>query len=298
MPFPDEDMTPAISVLMTVYNREDYIGDAIESVQASDTADWELVIVDDQSTDRSVEIAQSYAAQDPRIHVHINSQNLGDYPNRNRAASFARGRYLKYSDSDDMVHPWTLSAMLHCVERFPDAGLGLAMTEEAERPHPVCYTPEEIYRRHFFERDVFGRAPGSSMIRREAFEAIGGFSGLRQIGDFEFYLAICSKFPTVSMPIGLTFDRVHAAQEQKLDSEASKNIMRLALIGKALAQPDCPLSPAERKAARHRLLTRGGRAALNMAIRHLQPLAALQYYRGVRSALSSVVPVHSLPKSP
>ena len=189
----DFETPPSISVLMTVYNREKLIAQAIESVLASDTDDWELVIVDDRSTDRSVEIARSYAAQDPRIRVFVNDQNLGDYPNRNQAASHARGRYLKYTDSDDMVHPWTLSVMRYCLERFPDAGLALAMFEEGERPHPVCYSPDEIYRRHFFERDVFGRAPGASLIRREAFDAVGGFSGLRQVGDFEFYLAICAR---------------------------------------------------------------------------------------------------------
>jgi len=272
---------------MTVYNREKLIAQAIESVLASDTDDWELVIVDDRSTDRSVEIARSYAAQDPRIRVFVNDQNLGDYPNRNQAASHARGRYLKYTDSDDMVHPWTLSVMRYCLERFPDAGLALAMFEEGERPHPVCYSPDEIYRRHFFERDVFGRAPGASLIRREAFDAVGGFSGLRQVGDFEFYLAICARFPTASMPVGLTFDRVHADQEQKLNSENEKDVMRFTLVGKQLAHVDCPLSLDERNTALKKILKKEYRSALRMAVLQLRPLAAIQYYRDIRNALFS-----------
>lgn len=294
---PESGPVPAVSVLMTVYNREAFIAEAIGSVLASDMDDWELVIVDDRSSDRSVEIARSYAAQDQRIRVFVNEENLGDYPNRNRAASHARGRFIKYTDSDDMVHPWTLSVMLRCIEKYPEAGLGLAMTEEAERPHPVCYTPHEIYKRHFFGSDVFGRAPGSALVRREAFEAVGGFSGLRQVGDFEFYLKICAQFPTVSLPIGLTFDRVHAAQEQKLNTDDEKNVMRLRLLGRALSRAECPLTPEEREAARDRILRGQRRTALKTAIRRLQPMAALRTYRDVVRALGSTDPDGTRPGS-
>ena|SRR5674476_1029541 len=88
---------PAVSVLMTAYNREKYIAEAIESVLAQTFTDFELVVVDDGSKDHTVDIARRYS-KDPRVSVHINEKNLGDYPNRNRAASLARGRYLKYLD--------------------------------------------------------------------------------------------------------------------------------------------------------------------------------------------------------
>ncbi len=74
-----------ISILMTAYNREHYITEAIESVLASTYQNWELIIVDDGSKDDTVSIAKSYAAEDARIKVHVNEKNLGDYPNRNRA---------------------------------------------------------------------------------------------------------------------------------------------------------------------------------------------------------------------
>ncbi len=72
---------PLVSVLMTVYNREKYIAEAIESVLASSYTNFELIIVDDGSKDHSVEIAQKYEAQDHRIKVYVNEQNLGDYSN-------------------------------------------------------------------------------------------------------------------------------------------------------------------------------------------------------------------------
>ncbi len=98
-----------VSVLMTAYNRQKYIAAAIESVLASAYSNFELIIVDDHSNDDTVNIARAYAARDNRIRVYVNEKNLGDYPNRNKAASYAKGEFLKYVDSDDYLYPWGLS---------------------------------------------------------------------------------------------------------------------------------------------------------------------------------------------
>ena len=88
-----------ISVLMTAFNREKYIGEAIESVLASTFKDFELIIVDDCSSDKTVEIAKNYENLDKRVKVFLNEKNLGDYSNRNKAASLANGKYIKYVDA-------------------------------------------------------------------------------------------------------------------------------------------------------------------------------------------------------
>ena len=88
------NIQPLVSVLMTSYNRENYIAEAIESVLASTYKNFELIIVDDRSKDRTVEIARSYESKDDRVKVYINEKNLGDYPNRNKAASYAKGFYI------------------------------------------------------------------------------------------------------------------------------------------------------------------------------------------------------------
>src|SRR5437764_11938447 len=80
------ERSPLLSVLMTAYNREKYISQAIESVLRSSFADFELIIVDDVSKDNTVGIARNYAHQDKRISVVVNEKNLGDYGNRNKAA--------------------------------------------------------------------------------------------------------------------------------------------------------------------------------------------------------------------
>ena len=113
---------PAVSVLMTAYNREQYIAAAIESVLAQTFADFELIVVDDGSADDTVAAARSYEA-DPRVRVVVNERNLGDYPNRNRAAGLARGRFLKYHDSDDVMYPHCLATMLPLARRGAPCGL-------------------------------------------------------------------------------------------------------------------------------------------------------------------------------
>lgn len=99
------DRKPIVSILTTVYNREKYIADCIESVLSSKFQDWELIIVDDQSKDKSVAIAEEYAATDARIQIYVNEHNLGDYPNRNQAVTYANGKYIKFLDADDLIYP-------------------------------------------------------------------------------------------------------------------------------------------------------------------------------------------------
>jgi glycosyltransferase involved in cell wall biosynthesis len=116
---------PKVSILTTVYNHEKYLAACIESVLASSYLDWEMIIVDDQSKDSSVAIAQSYEAKDSRIKVYVNEHYLGDYPNRNKTASYAKGKYLKYVDADDMIYPHGLEIMVQTMEQFPEADFGL-----------------------------------------------------------------------------------------------------------------------------------------------------------------------------
>src|SRR5690606_10833563 len=159
---------PLVSILMTVYNRVKYISEAIGSVMASTYQNWELIIVDDQSKDNSVAIAQSFAKKDSRIQVRTNTSNLGDYPNRNKAASYANGKYLKYLDADDIIYPYGLEQLVFYMEQFPDAGYGLlSLKREKERFLPYQLTPTEAYLTHYLKYPIFNSAPLSSIIKRE-----------------------------------------------------------------------------------------------------------------------------------
>src|SRR5450631_4104476 len=114
-----QNETPLVSVLMTSYNHDEYIAEAIESVLNSTYTNFELIIVDDISKDNSVEIARSYELKDKRIRLFVNEKNLGDYPNRNRAASYAKGKYLKYVDCDDKLFDFSLQYCVQQMEKYP-----------------------------------------------------------------------------------------------------------------------------------------------------------------------------------
>lgn len=208
---------PLVSVLMTVYNREKYIAEAIESVLASTYQNWELIIVDDRSKDKSVEIAQKYAEKDKRIKVFNNEHNLGDYPNRNQAAFYAKGKYLKYVDADDMIYPYGLEQLVFYMEQFPEAGYGLcSLEQDVKQIFPFQLTPHETYHRHYFESSIFHKAPLSAIIKKEVFDAVGGFTGKRMLGDFEMWHILSQQYNIVLMPHGIVWYRVHDEQEMTL----------------------------------------------------------------------------------
>ncbi|MGV8815440.1 MAG: glycosyltransferase family 2 protein [Gelidibacter sp.] len=240
---------PLVSVLMTVYNREKYIAQAIESVLASTYKNWELIVVDDCSKDGSVAIAIGYADKDERINIYLNETNLGDYPNRNQAASYAKGKYIKYVDADDIIYPYGLEQLVFYMEQFPKAGYGLlSLKREKERFLPYLLSPNEAYLTHYTSNPIFNRAPLSSIIKRELFIHVGGFTGKRMLGDFEMWHILSKKFNVLLMPIGMVAYRTHEDQES---SEIRNNpfvAFKYTLLSKSfLDDKDIPLKKEDRE---------------------------------------------------
>lgn len=242
-----ESHSPKVSVLTTCWNREKYIGESIEHVLASTFTDFELIVTDNASDDRSVEIIRSYAEKDSRIRYFVNEANLGDYPNRNRAASYARGKYLKYIDSDDILYAHALQVMVDAMEKFPEAGFCLCTQQDAQVPYPVMITGKQAYLENFFGFNHFSCAPGSAIIKREAFESVGGFSGRRLVGDNELWFKLAAHFPMVKIPGGLYWDRNHGDQE-RFTNYANKNYRKLRkeVMMEALGNKNCPLTTEEK----------------------------------------------------
>ncbi|MBX2939216.1 MAG: glycosyltransferase family 2 protein [Ferruginibacter sp.] len=239
--------SPLVSVLMTVFNRELYIRDAIESVLNSKYTNFELIIVDDCSTDSSVDIARYYEQQDSRIKVYVNDKNLTDYPNRNCAAEYAKGKYIKYLDSDDVLYPYGLDVLINRMEAFPEVALGLVKLIGFNQPFPIFLTSEESYRMSFLSgKFLFGNAPSSVIIRRDAFESLGRFSGLNQLGDMECWLKMAASYPVLLIEGVVAFSRDHPQSEKYKDNEADKDKMRYQLKMAALKNTKCPLNDTER----------------------------------------------------
>lgn len=243
---------PLVSVLMTAYNREKYIAEAIESVIASTYQNWELIIVDDRSKDKTVDIAKSYEKKDERIKVYINKKNLGDYPNRNKAASYAKGKYLKYVDADDLIYHHTIEYMVNKFEKFPTAGWAtFSVKQEIERPHPFLLTPQEQYFGHYLKNlGYFDRSPLSVMIKRDVFEKMNGFINTRMIGDFEMWNRLGQKYDLLVLPHshGFVWYRIHEAQETSITNNKYSNKYREVAI-KSLKDSNCPLKEVDRNKA-------------------------------------------------
>ena len=107
-----QEKRPKVSVVMPLYNAEAYIEQAICSVKAQSMEDWELIVIDDGSSDASLEIAQAFAAEDSRIQVLRNKQNMGVSRTRNRGIALSRGEYIALLDSDDVWYPEKLRCQL------------------------------------------------------------------------------------------------------------------------------------------------------------------------------------------
>jgi glycosyltransferase involved in cell wall biosynthesis len=183
---------PAISVITPAWNAAEYIGATIDSVRRQTFTDWEMVVVDDGSTDGTVAIVEGQAAIDPRIHL-IRQANAGPSTARNRGMREARGRLFAFLDSDDLWTPEFLASQLDVFERHPDTGLvtgngrylGGPFDGMPTRPVtpdlPVLPMTEIIAN----ERAVFIM----TVFRRSVFETIGGFDEAQWTSeDYDFWL--------------------------------------------------------------------------------------------------------------
>src|SRR5690606_25904165 len=112
-----------VSLFIPVYNTELFIAQTIESVLAQTFTDYELIIVDDCSTDSSYEICKSYADRDPRIKLYRNEQNLGMMPNWNKGISLATGKYFMKLDADDLIHKEFVERSFRILEEKEHVGL-------------------------------------------------------------------------------------------------------------------------------------------------------------------------------
>jgi hypothetical protein len=247
--------TPAVSVLMTAYNRERYIEASIESVLAQTFDRFELVIVDDGSTDGTVEIARRFARRDRRVRVEVNDRNLGDYPNRNRAASLAGGTLLKYHDSDDLLYPHCLASMVPPMLAHPGAALGLSASHHwPGGPCPMLLTPRMSYQREFLGSGMFNAGPAGAIFRAAAFRSLGGFAERGAPSDYIFWLHACARVPVLLLPADLFWYRTHAGQELSSAKAARQYAETVRETWAALDGPACPLTDAEREQARRNVL--------------------------------------------
>jgi glycosyltransferase involved in cell wall biosynthesis len=204
-------MPPLVSILMTGYNRQAYIAEAIESVLGISYSNWELIIVDDCSRDNTFRISKGYAKLDSRIRVYKNEKNLGDYGNRNRAASYAKGVFIVIVDSDDLMIRDVLEKW---VAVMLDKNASFGIHADSENHFPVLFKPEVIITKHFFDKPLLTFGPIATIIKRSYFDNINGFPEKYGPANDRYYnLKAASQTDTIVFPYPLVNYRIHEGQE-------------------------------------------------------------------------------------
>lgn len=150
---------PKISIIVPVYNGEKYLSDTIRSVKAQTENDWELILVDDLSTDKSREIIEQEALGDARIRLIKQPSNMGAAAARNRGVDEAKGRYIAYLDSDDLWMKKKLQKELDLLEKktagFVFSGYEFA-DEEGKGLGIIVKVPEKLsYRQALGNTTIF-----------------------------------------------------------------------------------------------------------------------------------------------
>ncbi|MEP7108244.1 MAG: glycosyltransferase family A protein [Ferruginibacter sp.] len=210
--------SPMVSVLMTAYNREKYIAEAITSVLSSTYTNFELIIVDDCSSDKTVTIAREFEAKDCRVKLYVNDKNLGDYPNRNKAAGYATGVYLVSVDSDDMIFKDGIETCISYMLQFPQARFATYYCLPARE----AFVMDSVtaIQNHFFKQQFLIVGPGGLIVERTYFIEIGGFPEKYGPANDMYYnlKAVCSS-PVLLIPFEFFYYRRHPEQEiHNLDS--------------------------------------------------------------------------------
>lgn len=144
--------SPGVSIGLPVYNGEKYIEAAVDSILAQTYSDFELIISDNASTDRTAEICQTYAAQDKRIHYHCNHKNLGAAPNFNRVFELSSGQYFKWAAYDDLIAPDFLEKCVQELNQNPVAVLCIPRSK-------IINEHGEFIGHHSYRADTSSRKP-------------------------------------------------------------------------------------------------------------------------------------------
>lgn len=213
----NQESTPVVSVIMIFLNEERFIRDAIESVLAQTYPAWELLLVDDGSTDRSSMIAREYAERHPgkvRYLEHPSHQNRGMSASRNLGLGAAVGQYIAFLDGDDVYLPQKLERQVPLLEQHRTAAMvygatqrwysWTSRTEDAARdafrrlgvlPDTLVQPPELVIR--FLEGSAETPGVCGVLVRRPVLLGVGGFedSFRDMFEDQVCFYKICLRYP-------------------------------------------------------------------------------------------------------
>jgi glycosyltransferase involved in cell wall biosynthesis len=243
---------PKISVLIPTYNYARFLPEAIESVLAQDFRDFELLIVDDCSTDDTAGVVQPFCARDARIRFAVNPSNLGMVNNWNHCLAEARGDYIKFLFGDDVLcHPQALGKMAALLERHPSATLAAAarvilddQSKVVDIYRPLsegCHDGRKIITVCLMENGKNLVGEPSAVLFRKADAQRGFDPRYRQIVDVEMWFHLLEKGNLVYTREPLCAFRCHPLQQTERNTDSGVAWKEHALfIASHAIQPQFP----------------------------------------------------------
>ena len=240
--------SPKISVVIPVYNREKYVQSAVDSILSQTFSDFELLVIDDGSTDGSIAVVQSYS--DPRIRFVRNNTNLGVSATRDKGIQLARGEYLAFLDSDDCAYPDRLRKQTAFLDNHPDyAAVGSWsewMSEEGHSSGRIKRKPtssDEIAAWRLFQQGIEN---STSMARTDVLRAYRYQEEFDICEDFELWARIAADHKLATLPEVLVRRRMHAGQLTQ-EKAAHTQERRLAIYAAQLQLLGVPFSDTDLK---------------------------------------------------
>jgi glycosyltransferase involved in cell wall biosynthesis len=196
--------SPLVSVIIPAYNAEKTIARTLESVLSQTYRHIEVLIVNDGSTDRTVEIVEAFAQKDRRIRI-LHQPNLGATAARNCGIKSSKGEYIAPIDADDIWHNEKIQAQVECFQRFgPSVGLVYSWSIIVdEKGNPLAGIAHE-YRGNVLAELIYSNFVGNGscpLIRRSCFQRVGDFKdNLRAGQDWDMYLRIAEQYEFQVIP--------------------------------------------------------------------------------------------------
>jgi glycosyltransferase involved in cell wall biosynthesis len=203
-----------VSVVMAAYDAEPFVADAVQSVVDQTHRDWELVVVDDGSRDRTADVVREFA--DPRIRV-LSTEHSGVLGSvRNVGIDATRGAAVALLDADDVWLPQKLELQVACLEERPEVGLvhtaADLLTPHGLRDGPALADDEPLLRRLLERNFIYS---SSVLVRRGLLDEHGPFDpdpGLGGSPDYDLWLRLAPHTRFASLAQALLLYRVHGAQ--------------------------------------------------------------------------------------